>query len=126
MQICLFIHDLDKPDIKEWGDQITNGIVRHVFGMYSLNKPGEFEDLVDLQYVSAMSDPTGGKNRHPQPPEAALRHLRRPAAHRHVAAADFGVIFSSRFGQTDKRGTPQYAQEVQQLAEQLTSTAIHF
>ena len=25
-----------------------------------------------------------------------------------------------------RRGTPQYAQEVQQLAEQLTSTAIHF
>jgi len=129
MKMCLFIDDLNMPDINEWGDQITNEIVRQVFemkGLYSLDKPGEFKNLVDLQYVSAMSHPTGGKNdipnrlkRHysifnvPLPTDTSLQQI-------------FGVIFSGRFGQTDKRGVPQYAQEVQQLAEKLTGTTIHF
>ena len=68
-------------------------------GMYSLDKPGEFKILVDLQYTGAMSHPTGGKNdipnrlkRHfsvfnvPLPTDTSLQQI-------------FGVIFSGRFNQ---------------------------
>ena len=92
--------------------------------MYRLDEPGEFKNLVDLQYASVISHPTGGKNdipnrlrRHcstfdvPLPTDTSLRQIS-------------GVTFSSRFRQTDKRGSPQYAREVQQLAEKLTSTTI--
>ena len=30
--------------------------------MYRLDEPGEFKNLVDLQYASVISHPTGGKN----------------------------------------------------------------
>ena len=74
--------------------------------MYRLDEPGEFKNLVDLQYASVISHPTGGKNdipnrlrRHcstfdvPLPTDTSLRQI-------------FGVTFSSRFGQTVKRGDP--------------------
>ena len=81
-------------------------------GLYSLDKPGEFKTLVDMQYISAMSHPTGGKNdipnrlkRHfsvfnvPLPTDTSLQQI-------------FGVIFSSRFSQVDKREGPHYTPEV--------------
>ena len=125
--LTLFIDDTAMPEVNEWGDQITNEIVRQVIEekrLYSLEKAGELIHLVDVQYAAAMGIPGGGKN---DVPNRLKRHFSMyfvPLPSDQSLQQIFGVIISSRFHQSGENG--KYSPAALEVADQLTAMSLTF
>ena len=56
-KLTVFVDDVNIPYTNDWGDQATNEFFRSMIemkGFYNTEKPGDFCNLVDMQYMAAM------------------------------------------------------------------------
>ena len=101
-KMMVFVDDISMPKINEWGDQVTNEIVRQLLeqgGMYSLEKPiGDMKFVVDTGYIGAMNTPGGGKNDIPHRLKRQFNIFYVPLPSSPAIEAIFGAMTSGRFG----------------------------
>lgn len=121
-KMIVFIDDISMPAYNDWGDQVTNEIVRQLLeqgGMYQLEKPiGDMKFITDCQYIAAMNTPGGGKNDIPNRLKRQFCCFNVPLPSVAAINAVFGSLVLGRFDSNT------FSDEVVQAASKLVPATV--
>ncbi|KAL0234370.1 hypothetical protein PCE1_001406 [Barthelona sp. PCE] len=115
-KMCLFLDDINLPEINSWGDTPTNELVRQLLeydGFYCLDRPGDWKSFVDLHFFAAMQTPGGGRN---DIPERLKRHFSMFNCTLPTRSSVIHVFSSILCGYFTSEGIRAFSNEVQQAA----------
>jgi dynein heavy chain len=97
----IFLDDLSMPAVNNWGDQVTNELVRQVLeqnGWYSTEKPvGELKQLTDVSFVAAMNLPGAGRTDIPNRLKRHFCIFHMPAPREASITGVFGQLVAGHF-----------------------------
>ena len=114
----VFIDDVNLPNTSKWGDQPAIELFRHLMsdgGFFNLDKLGEWKRIEDLEFVTAMTHPGGGRNDLPTRLKRKLQLINMTALPRDAVQQIYTRMVSGYF--SDKNVGSDTAAVAAKLAE---------